>query len=708
MKREFPLNHLLGALFAFLFSVTSVGGLVTGWELNITSVGWLIFWCGLFSVLSALLLYFKYGWCVLLLLSFRGAFALWQDGALWDQVQSLAYTISLHFHDVYGWQTIGEPLSEEFDLALILLAYLTALSVSFCVSLRKNIVIAVPTVLLPLVLCLITTDTLPDERYLYLLMLGIILLLVTDHVRRSYPEQFAALTLRIVVPTAAALALLFTLSPQEEYVNHAAEIQQKAVEWFQQMKSNAENVVNAGITNSSAAQKLDLRYAGPKSDFSYTVMRVTASYDGNVYLRGRDYDIYSGTAWESSEDRSETFPYGSEIFGTLSIDTNRAHDVLYVPYYSANAAELVGGYADNSENIKEYSYSVARSPVVISPDVSGCTDLPTETYEWASALVEEITDERTGQMKKAQDIADYVRNSASYDLSTSVMNYEYDDFARWFLEESDTGYCVHFATTAAVLLRAADIPARYVEGYLVGCRADEQIKVTNKDAHAWVEYYDSDSDLWRVLEATPSDGTVRGEVSSEESESEETEVRETETAETSPEVSDTGDAPSEQPPAQSSDKPPQNTQNGTSSGNPVGIGGNSGGAAGSEVQKEPFTIPEWVIKLFKTLACIVLALAVIPVQGELRIAYKRKQWNSGTPNKLALVRFKHSRRLAHLTKNKLPAELEELALKAKFSQHTLTPEELDRFEIYRKRVLQEVVQMPWYRKYFLRWVLAVG
>lgn len=732
MKNKFWLNHLLGALFAFLFSITSVGVLVTGWDLPVTSGGWLIFRCGLFSVLASVLLYFRYGWCGILLLSVRGAFALWQDGLLWEQMQSLAYTVSLHFHDVYGWRTIGSPLTEEFDLVLILLAYLTACSVSFCICCRKHIVIALPFVILPPAVCLITTDTMPDERYLFLLMLGVVLLLVTDWVRRKNPRQFASLTLRTMIPAAAALGLLFALSPQETYVSHAAELQKTAVDWFQQIKSTAENVVSANITGSFAFQTLNLRSVGPKSDFTYTVMQVTSSYGGTVYLRGRDYDIYTGTAWESSGDRKEQFPAGSDVLGNLTIAASGIGNVLYTPYYSADAVILNDGFVKNSANTKEYSYTAAKNPVGIAADVSGYTNLPPETSEWAGELAEKIINERAGRMSKVQSIADYVRNCASYDLSASAMSSDYSDFARWFLEESDTGYCVHFATAAAVLLRAAHIPARYVEGYMIQCQADEQITVTNQEAHAWVEYYDSGSDVWRLLETTPSGAMMPAEGIAEETAHVETETEETEPESEIPETEpDAVEQPAERVPDQSEDRHENtgttqnaaaaehaagnqsdgnrgNSENSENSGGTSGKAGVSGGnsvSAGEEtVPEKSFRIPEWV----KNLLWILPVLAVIPLQGNLRIAYKRKQWNAGAANEMALVRWRQSRRLAKRMKVKLPEELDELAMKAKFSQHTLTRGELDEFELFRKEILQSIGQMPWYRKVFLRWILAVG
>ncbi|MBQ2726813.1 MAG: transglutaminase domain-containing protein [Clostridia bacterium] len=712
------LNHLLGALFAFLFSFCSVGCLLTGFDLTIGSPAALLVWCAVFAVLSAVLWFFRYGVWVILLLSVRGAFAVWQDGAVWDQIRALAYTVSSHYHEVYNWPVIGTPAADSFDLAMILLGYLTALAMSFCICRRTHLVLSLPVVLMPLVLCLITTDTLPEETVLWLLMFGIVLLLVTDWVRRTNPEQYAALVLRIAVPAAAALGLLFWLNPQESYVNRAAEFQKTAAEWFQQAKSTAESVVSGNITGNTASRTLNLRNVGPKSNFSFTVMRVTASYDGTIYLRGRDYDTYTGTAWESTGEREEIFPAGEDPVGTLQVVTYGSRKLLYVPYYSSDAVSLTDGYADNSESTNVYSYTVAKNPLGISSDVSGYTKLPAETEAWAEEIAEIILSGRTSTIGKVRCIAEFVRNSASYDLSTSAMSSDYSDFARWFLEESDTGYCVHFATAAAVLLRAAGIPARYVEGYMISVRADEKTLVSNREAHAWVEYYDPSSGVWQMLEVTPADASQDHETSSAEPEetetAEETEMaEETESDQTVPEESEAEEDPAEpETDASGGEDSSENVQNGNSGQNSVGSSGNgvnSGGASSGDtgstsVQKTPFRIPKWM----KTLMWILPALAVVPVQGNLRIAFRRKRWHSGAPNEMALERWRQSRRLARLTKTRIPGELEELALKAGFSQHTITEEELYRFELYRQSVLKTVGSMPWYRRYFLRWIIAVG
>ncbi len=60
-----------------------------------------------------------------------------------------------------------------------------------------------------------------------------------------------------------------------------------------------------------------------------------------------------------------------------------------------------------------------------------------------------------------------------------------------FLFEGQLGFCEHFASAAAVMLRMAGIPARVVAGYQGGERhpTEGYLVVHQYNAHAWVEYW---------------------------------------------------------------------------------------------------------------------------------------------------------------------------------------------------------------------------
>jgi hypothetical protein len=111
------------------------------------------------------------------------------------------------------------------------------------------------------------------------------------------------------------------------------------------------------------------------------------------------------------------------------------------------------------------------------------------------------------------DVADFVleliwqvQSENEYTLSPGLTP-EDRDFIEYFLYENHRGYCVHFATAVTVLLRAADIPARYVEGFVVSPDdpRDEGgwVNIADDRAHAWVEVYVNGAG-WLPVEATPS------------------------------------------------------------------------------------------------------------------------------------------------------------------------------------------------------------
>ena len=78
----------------------------------------------------------------------------------------------------------------------------------------------------------------------------------------------------------------------------------------------------------------------------------------------------------------------------------------------------------------------------------------------------------------------------------------------WFLTTRPPAHCEYFATAAVALLRRADVPARYVTGFLVSERNPYggYWLARNRHAHAWAEAWDSETGHWRTVEATPAAG----------------------------------------------------------------------------------------------------------------------------------------------------------------------------------------------------------
>lgn len=86
-----------------------------------------------------------------------------------------------------------------------------------------------------------------------------------------------------------------------------------------------------------------------------------------------------------------------------------------------------------------------------------------------------------------------------YSLAPPVLG---KDAVDQFLFSTRTGFCSHYASATALILRAAGIPARVVGGYQGGEWHAEQgyLAVRQREAHAWVEYLIDDS--WHRFDPT--------------------------------------------------------------------------------------------------------------------------------------------------------------------------------------------------------------
>ncbi len=72
--------------------------------------------------------------------------------------------------------------------------------------------------------------------------------------------------------------------------------------------------------------------------------------------------------------------------------------------------------------------------------------------------------------------------------------------------ETRSGYCVHYASATAGLLRGAGVPARVVVGFLPGTAISGGWAVTTNELHSWAEAW-IDGAGWVRVETTPGAGT---------------------------------------------------------------------------------------------------------------------------------------------------------------------------------------------------------
>ncbi len=720
MKLNAVLSCLCAWILGALLSFAALGCLVTGFDLEAGSLGLIFVLCAIFSALGAVCFRFRWGGAALFACLAAAVFFLCRKEAPVDQTLWLIEHISRVYDKAYHWGYLSLGGSHGGIYPLAALGCLIALTVSGSVTKGISALPAATASLLPLFLCLVVTDTVPDGVFLFLLLAGIGILVLTASSRHRSEEQGNLLTALVAAPVVIAAALLLLLNPKENYANRLPDVQQLATQWLEKLPQRLLELpeyfeeMNAGgrpALPDDQVNRVDLSKVGPQTQSQYPVMDVLGTVEGPLYLRGQDFDLYSGTGWQSSSRQTEPFPGTGAVLtytGNLTVETRRLRDVQYLPYYPVTGKNLLSGRLYNTAGLHRYTVSVG----ILREDWRGCSlgmpgveltaaqrrceeqaqslylGLPEQTRQQAQELLEVVLANRKSRTEQAEAIRTLVRSAARYDLDTPSMPRDAEDFALWFLQESETGYCVHFATAATVLLRAAGIPARYVTGYLTTAVPGQTVTVTAEDAHAWAEYYEPALDAWIVLEATPAaEAPEEPQETSEPTEPEATETVE-QTEPSSTQSTETAPGESEAPETQPE---PSGTE-----------------PAGSGEPEAPTAVPRWLTALVGWTLALAAAVLMIREQRMIRVAAKRRRLREGEPNDQALRRWREVVLLARLRgQGKPPRELERLAQKAKYSQHTLTGEELETLSAYLEESREDLKTHPWYRQIVYQYLYAL-
>ena len=135
-------------------------------------------------------------------------------------------------------------------------------------------------------------------------------------------------------------------------------------------------------------------------------------------------------------------------------------------------------------------------------------DLPEDVNPRTRALIEQWRQETPGDEAFVQRAYDYFsQDPFRYTLEAPLLGQHSVDE---FLFETRAGFCEHYASALAVMLRMAGIPARVVTGYLGGFynALGDYLLVRQSDAHAWVEYWTTATG-WKRVDPTAAISPAR-------------------------------------------------------------------------------------------------------------------------------------------------------------------------------------------------------
>ena len=225
------------------------------------------------------------------------------------------------------------------------------------------------------------------------------------------------------------------------------------------------------------------------------------------YWRAFTLSEFDGESWQQGSGYQADFV--AEPFGETSQVIR--YEVMIEPHekqwlFSVGATKpLTKGVAVRSDaalqsnrrlyNQWQYQAESDVSPLIAQTSLTRgqrltYTRLPDHSNPKARAFAQQLK-------QQAHDLDTYIRFVQSY-ISNKEFSYtlspgafDGDDQIDHFLFESKSGFCSYYAGSLTFLLRAIDVPARVVLGYMGGEEntISKTLSVYQYDAHAWVEVF---------------------------------------------------------------------------------------------------------------------------------------------------------------------------------------------------------------------------
>ncbi|MEE0265181.1 MAG: transglutaminase domain-containing protein [Acutalibacteraceae bacterium] len=636
-------------------------------------------------------------------------------------VNTIAYKYSSYINGIGTVDFSSDTATDATALFVAVSAVLSGFLTVFIMRMRF-LFPAVTLSVISVVPCFILVNTLPELLPLLVLFATLFTLFISAQLHRVNAVHSGAISLVVAVLVAVLVAGVLHFVPQESYKRD--DWQNKLLTFIEEVTGLKDKAEDDKIID-SVEKEIDLSAQGPQKLKGKKVMTVTTPHTGTLYLKGVAYANYGNNTWSIlDESVAQSFPQGYNSFVMtdnqngrdimLDISTNNKESILYTPYY-LDGLNVYGNrwcdvFIENA--LQTTDYMVYYSPFNVDdplngvdeemlavygrrPDIDNCSiidnsdnamyksfvyknylALPDNVKQDMQALIKKEGLANIQQSEKVYAVQNYIRNSAVYSLKTKKVPKD-KDIALWFLKESETGYCVHFATSATVMLRAMGIPARYVTGYVKTVRAGAVTPVTTDNAHAWVEYFDEEKG-WVPLEVTPSDFNPGGNDIESSTEELATTATEPPTKATQPEATE----------------PPASTENATE--------------ASSEEAEEALAInPSAVFAVTGVL--LLLAVVALLVRRLILLMVLKHSLAKGTHNNRARCAYRYLLKLEKHAQLPVSSEVVAIANKARFGEGEISDKELEavlQFVKIRKALLKETESKT--KKLYYKFILALA
>jgi transglutaminase-like putative cysteine protease len=320
---------------------------------------------------------------------------------------------------------------------------------------------------------------------------------------------------------------------------------------FLQQQSETSSI---GFSESSTLGSVSLK---KDRNSQQTALRIVSAVEPG-FFRAKAYDVYENRKWLYNTEGRATYPEES-IPAVINLESHTGQS-FKVADRSESATQLFEVWPDadlgdtfasplrtswlyaNAKIVTVDTHDVLRSSDAVSgvpytlivrdaqqgsiqptPQIDADTSpqnrgtslnlkLLATPPEWARQsdpmlqLADSLFENCTSFDEKLAATRRYFKQNYSYSLKISTPNPQREPL-EWFLLEQPPAHCEYFASGAAVLLRMAGVPCRYVVGFVVSEKnqySGEWV-ARNEDAHAWVEAYD-ETRGWVTVDTTPASG----------------------------------------------------------------------------------------------------------------------------------------------------------------------------------------------------------
>ncbi|HEX2755958.1 MAG TPA: transglutaminase domain-containing protein [Candidatus Limnocylindrales bacterium] len=309
-------------------------------------------------------------------------------------------------------------------------------------------------------------------------------------------------------------------------------------QWLQRIIPAAPDAKNIGVP--SFGQQVTIGGTWSTSNDPALEILRKAGDNRHVYWRATTYDNFTLFGWSSTDPVDEARPAGTSILESTAdsipetaarttetfriVPQSRLFKVAFSPIDPLSIDRDTtlttsgdGGFFQAIEIAPGVPYTVTASTQELADIGGGVTQnrLRAAGRDYPDEIVAEYTDVPVGAMGRAAtkllaDLKARTKQAGAdtpFDLATAIVNelqstrYQYSTNLPGVCDRDSStvecfavhkiGFCEHYASTMAILLREDGIPTRLVEGFLPGQLdvATGRETIRTGAAHAWVEVY---------------------------------------------------------------------------------------------------------------------------------------------------------------------------------------------------------------------------